>query len=55
MQGVNTLEQLPDWAQNTVRFLLAQDFLQRDAQGKIPADENFLRVLVVLDRAGIFE
>lgn len=55
MQRVHQVEDLPIWSQNTVRFLLAQDFLQRDDEGFLPADEVLLHLLVVLDRAGIFE
>lgn len=55
MTGVTHVENLPKWAQNTVRFLLAQDYLQRDEQGLIPADPTLLHLLVVLDRAGVFE
>ena len=48
-----TLDQLPDWAKASIEKLLNEDILQGDGQG-LNLSEDMVRMLVILDRAGVF-
>ena len=49
-----TLEQTPEWAKETVRKLLERQILQGDGSG-LDLSRDMTRLLVILDRAGMFE
>ena len=49
-----TLEAVPVWAQQTVGKLLECGFLEGDGE-KLSLSRDMVRILVILDRAGIFE
>lgn len=48
------VEDLPLWGQDTVKTLTKQGFLQGDGNG-LDLSHDMLRLLVVLDRAGVFD
>lgn len=50
----NTVEECPDWAQETVKFLVGRKFLNGD-DGGLNLSEDMLRILVILDRSGAFD
>jgi len=49
-----TLDQIPDWAKETIQKLLNKDILQGNGQG-LNLSEDMVRMLVILDRIGIFD
>ena len=54
LQVYRTMEQVPDWAQETVRKLVKRGCLMGDGEG-LNLSEDLVRTLVILDRAGVFE
>ena len=50
-----TFENVPDWAKPTVKKLTDAGHLQGDLNGDLNLTNDMTRVLVVLDRAGVFE
>ena len=50
----NTLDEVPDWAKATIEKLLNKDILQGDGSG-LDLCYDMVRMLVVLDRAGVFD
>lgn len=48
-------DNMPNWAKATVTKLMAKGCLKGDDEGKLNLDENMLRMLVVNDRAGIYD
>ena len=44
----------PEWAQSTVHKLHQKKFLKGDEDGQLRLNEDMLRLLVILDRAGAF-
>ena len=46
---------LPKWAQKTVQKLCGLGLLQGDVTGSLALSYQFLRTLVILDRAGVFD
>lgn len=50
-----TIENVPDWAKPTVEKLVEKEYLQGDLNGALNLTNDMTRVLVVLDRAGVFE
>ena len=46
---------MPDWARETVRYLLAKNYLRRDENGDLPLTDSVLQVLVINDRAGLYD
>jgi len=48
------LQSVPQWARPTVEKLLARGFLQGDGE-KLDLSWDMVRMLVILDRAGVFE
>ena len=49
-----TLETVPTWAQPTVKKLLERGFLQGEGE-KLNLSRDMVRILTILDRAGVFE
>ncbi len=47
-------ENLPGWAQPTVKKLVGKGYLQGDENG-LHLDETLLRILVINDRAGVYD
>lgn len=50
-----TYENVPEWAKPTVKKLMDEEYLQGDLNGDLNLTNDMTRVLVVLDRAGVFE
>ena len=50
-----TFENVPDWAKPTIKKLTDAGHLQGDLNGDLNLTNDMTRVLVVLDRAGVFE
>lgn len=48
-----TLAQIPDWGRNTVEKLVEREYLTGTGQG-LDLSGEMLRMLVILDRAGVF-
>lgn len=48
-------DNMPDWAKPTVTKLMDKGFLKGDEEGKLNLDENMLRMLVINDRAGLYD
>lgn len=47
-------DNMPEWAKPTIIKLMKKGILKGDEKGNLNLDENMLRTLVILDRAGIF-
>ncbi len=47
-------DNMPEWARPTITKLMQKGILKGDEKGNLNLDENMLRTLVILDRAGIF-
>ena len=47
-------DNMPSWARPTIIKLMDKGILKGDEKGNLNLDENMLRTLVILDRAGIF-
>ena len=54
METYNTLAEVPDWAKETVKKLIAHGSLKGDAEGNLNLDQNLLRMLVINDREGLY-
>ena len=59
-----TLDEVPEWGRDTVRYLLAKNYLRRQEDGTLPLNDtllnalvikDMLRVLVINDRAGLYD
>ena len=50
-----TYENVPDWAKPTVKNLMDKEYIQGDQNGDLNLTNDMTRVLVVLDRAGVFQ
>ena len=48
-------DNMPDWAKPTVTKLMEKGYLKGDEEGKLNLDENMLRMLVINDRAGLYD
>ena len=48
------LENVPDWARPTVQKLMNKDILNGDEKGNLNLSYDMTRILVILDRSGIF-
>jgi len=46
---------MPAWARSTVTKLVTRGWLKGDGDGRLNLDENTLRILVINDRAGIYD
>lgn len=53
VQRFNTLAEMPDWAKPTIKKLMGKGYLAGDG-GKLNLSEDMVRMLVILDRAGVF-
>ena len=51
----NTLSEVPDWAQPTIGKLMEKGLLKGDQNGRLLLDDTMLRILVINDRAGIYD
>ncbi|MBS5282176.1 MAG: N-acetylmuramoyl-L-alanine amidase, partial [Butyricicoccus pullicaecorum] len=48
-------DDMPDWAQPTVKKLMDKGYLKGEGDGVLNLSEDTLKVLVVGDRAGLYE
>lgn len=48
-------DNMPEWGRPTITKLVNLGFLKGDEEGKLNLDDNMLRILVILDRAGNFD
>lgn len=51
----NTIEEVPDWAKNTIYKLIDLGLLQGEGEGKLGLTYDLTRVLVINDRAGLYD
>jgi len=51
----NHMEQVPDWAKNSVAKLVERGALVGDGQGNLNLSQDLTRTLVILDRLGLFD
>lgn len=51
----NRVEECPEWAKNTVQRLVNKGFLQGDDKGKLALSTDLLRLLVINDRAHLYD
>ena len=54
MQRYNKLAEMPDWAKPTVQKLMDKGYLAGTGEG-LNLSEDMVRLLVILDRAGVFQ
>ena len=54
MTKYDTLREVPEWGQDTVKKLMEKKALQGDGE-KLDLSEDMLRVFVVLDRMGLYD
>ncbi len=50
----HSLNEIPDWGRETARKLVAQGWLKGGGNGDPDLSHDMLRLLVILDRAGLF-
>lgn len=50
----NKLEDVPKWARPTIEKLMAVDIIKGDTKGNLKLSYQMLRMLVILDRSGVF-
>ena len=50
----NTVEECPAWARPTVQKLVNKGYLEGNADGDLDMSYDFMRVLVINDRAGVY-
>jgi N-acetylmuramoyl-L-alanine amidase CwlA len=50
----NTVEICPDYAQPSINKLISKGYLKGDEKGNLSLSKDMLRILVILDRAGVF-
>ncbi len=48
-------DNMPEWARPTISKLVDKGYLKEDEEGKLMLNDNMLRILVILDRAGAFK
>ena len=48
-------DNMPEWARPTISKLVDKGYLKGDEEGKLMLNDNMLRILVILDRAGAFK
>jgi len=51
----NSIDEVPLWYRDTVKKLVAKGILKGDEDGKLNLTEDIVRVLVVNDRAGLYD
>lgn len=54
VENYKTLDDIPSWAKETVKKLIAHGSLKGDANGYLNLDRNMLRLLVINDREGLY-
>ena len=50
----DTVEECPAWARDTVQKLVNKGFLEGNTDGKLDMSYDFMRTLVINDRAGVY-
>lgn len=50
----NTINELPEWGKNTVQKLLDKKYLSGDGNA-LDLSQDMVRILVIMDRAGVFD
>ena len=50
----NTVEECPAWARPTVQKLVNKGYLEGNADGDLDMSYDFMRLLVINDRAGVY-
>ena len=48
-------ENMPEWARPTITKLVDKGFLKGDEEGKLGLTEDLMRLLVINDRAGLYD
>lgn len=48
-------DDMPDWAQPTVKKLMGKGYLKGEGNGVLNLSEDTLKVLVINDRAGLYD
>ena len=48
-------DNMPEWAKPTITKLMEKGYLKGDEEGNLNLDENMLRMLVINDRAGLYD
>ncbi|MEG2381894.1 MAG: N-acetylmuramoyl-L-alanine amidase, partial [Oscillospiraceae bacterium] len=48
-------DNMPEYARATVKKLMDTGYLKGDENGKLGLDDNLLRMLVINDRAGVYD
>lgn len=48
-------DNMPGWAKPTITKLMQKEYLKGDEEGKLNLDDNMLRMLVINDRAGLYD
>lgn len=48
-------DNMPEWARETITKLMNKGYLKGDTEGKLMLDTDMLRILVILDRAKVFD
>ena len=51
----NSIESTPDWARPTITKLIERGYLNGDTEGNLNLSMDMLRILVINDRAGIYD
>lgn len=51
----NTIKEIPDWAKTTVNKLIKAKYIVGDEKGNLGLKNSDIRLLVMLDRAGVFD
>lgn len=51
----NSLDDVPEWAHDTISKLLDHEYILGDTTGNLDLSRDMLRILVILDRANVFD
>ena len=51
----NSIGEVPEWARPTIAKLVEKGYLKGDESGKLNLDTSMIRILVIIDRTGIFD
>ncbi len=51
----NHIDEVPEWAKPTITKLLTKGYLKGNEDGALNLDMNMLRILVINDRAGVYD
>ena len=50
-----TLDEVPEWGRDTVRYLLAKNYLRRQEDGTLPLTETLLHTIKTNNHAGLYD